>query len=151
MVLAFDLFLHFFTTYLHFLLCEVEENSVAELNPFFLEPLYLTIPMIVDLLQLHIFAPKSLVPCLAVEGSILRAAKSCDCAILNSQQAGGLRYSRPWPHPLLRHLSVNTSPHSARNAKTNGPEFDVKLFLDSAGLGRKVAKFAKKRNCLRAR
>src|SRR5580693_8229722 len=43
-----------------------------------------------------------------------------------------------------RHLSVNTSPHSARNAKTNGPEFDVKLFLDSAGLGRKVAKFAKK-------
>jgi hypothetical protein len=83
-VLAFDLFLHFFTTYLHFLLCEVEQNSVAELNPFFLEPFYITIPMIVDLLQLRIFAPKSLVPCLAIEGSILEAARTCDCPILNS-------------------------------------------------------------------
>ncbi|MGA7187822.1 MAG: Crp/Fnr family transcriptional regulator [Candidatus Acidiferrales bacterium] len=44
----------------------------------------------------------------------------------------------------VRHLSVKASPHSARNAKTSGPAFDVKLFLDSAGLGRRVAKFAKK-------
>jgi CRP/FNR family cyclic AMP-dependent transcriptional regulator len=41
-------------------------------------------------------------------------------------------------------LSVKASPHSARNPKASGRAFDVKLFLDSAGLGRKVAKFTKK-------
>ncbi|MGC1255564.1 MAG: Crp/Fnr family transcriptional regulator [Candidatus Acidiferrales bacterium] len=44
----------------------------------------------------------------------------------------------------VRRLSVKAFPHSARNAKTSGPAFDVKLFLDSAGLGRKVTKFEKK-------
>src|SRR5580692_8765523 len=43
----------------------------------------------------------------------------------------------------VRRLSVKASPHSGRNAKASGPTFDVKLFLDSAGLGRKVAKFEK--------
>jgi CRP-like cAMP-binding protein len=44
----------------------------------------------------------------------------------------------------VRRLSVKASPHFARNAKASGPAFDVELFLDSAGLGRKVAKFEKK-------
>lgn len=44
----------------------------------------------------------------------------------------------------VRRLFVKASPHSGRNVKASGLAFDVKLFLDSAGLGRKVAKFAKK-------
>ncbi|MGC2703400.1 MAG: Crp/Fnr family transcriptional regulator [Candidatus Acidiferrales bacterium] len=44
----------------------------------------------------------------------------------------------------VRCLSVKASKHPARNGNASGPAFDVKLFLDSAGLGRKVAKFEKK-------
>jgi CRP/FNR family transcriptional regulator, cyclic AMP receptor protein len=46
--------------------------------------------------------------------------------------------------PSLRRLSAKTSRDCARNPKASGSAFDVKLFLDSGGLGRKVAKFAKK-------
>src|SRR3977135_1707058 len=33
------------------------------------------------------------------------------------------------------------APRSPKKAKSKGPAFDVQLFLDSAGLGRKVGKF----------
>ncbi|MFY9802654.1 MAG: Crp/Fnr family transcriptional regulator [Candidatus Acidiferrales bacterium] len=47
------------------------------------------------------------------------------------------------PSAAVRHARV-TTPRSTQHAKSGHPAFDVKLFLDSAGLGRKVAKFAKK-------
>ena len=46
------------------------------------------------------------------------------------------------PSSAVRRVLVNS--HSARNAKSGDPACDVKLFLDSAGLCRKVAKFARK-------
>ena len=42
-----------------------------------------------------------------------------------------------------RHVSLNV-PRSPKRANSRSPAFDVKLFLDSAGLGRKVDKFRKK-------
>lgn len=47
------------------------------------------------------------------------------------------------PSAAVRSVSVRNN-RSVRNTKSNNPTFDVKSFLDSAGLGRKVAKFAKK-------
>jgi len=43
----------------------------------------------------------------------------------------------------VRRVSVK-APHSAKKARSGNPPFDVKLFFDSAGIGRKVAKFRAK-------
>ena len=43
----------------------------------------------------------------------------------------------------VRHASVK-APRSSQKANSGKPAFDVKLFLDSAGLGRKVSKFRAK-------
>jgi CRP/FNR family cyclic AMP-dependent transcriptional regulator len=47
------------------------------------------------------------------------------------------------PSAAVRRVRVKVSP-SAQNRKSYSAAFDVKLFLDSAGLGRKVAKFGSK-------
>jgi CRP/FNR family transcriptional regulator, cyclic AMP receptor protein len=48
------------------------------------------------------------------------------------------------PSALAIRVSVNNIPRYPKKAKSRSPVFDVRLFLDSAGLGRKVAKFRAK-------
>ena len=64
-----------------------------------------------------------------------------DCPILNSHADRSLLDSRIMVSSAAA-IRVSVSvPRSARRANPKVPVFDVKLFLDSAGLGRKVAKF----------
>jgi CRP/FNR family cyclic AMP-dependent transcriptional regulator len=49
----------------------------------------------------------------------------------------------PMASSAVRRVSIQT-PRSPQKANLRSPAFDVKLFLDSTGLGRKVAEFRKK-------
>jgi hypothetical protein len=63
-----------------------------------------------------------------------------DCAILNSPQNGAPYFHGAWCLPRFDVFSVQAR-HSPQEARSRSPAFDVKLFLDSAGLGRAAAKF----------
>jgi len=65
---------------------------------------------------------------------------STDCPILNTQRN---RAIITLMSTVVRRVPVKAS-HSPKRANSRIPAFDVKLFLDSAGLGRKVRKFGAK-------
>jgi len=46
-------------------------------------------------------------------------------------------------HSAVRRVSAAPARRSPSRARSKSPAFDVKLFLDSAGLGRKLSKFRK--------
>jgi CRP/FNR family cyclic AMP-dependent transcriptional regulator len=65
----------------------------------------------------------------------------CKCALLNSFRDRVSWILCHMSQSVARRLSPDLKPRSAKRTPSKGLPFDIKLFLDSAGLGRKIGKF----------